>query len=97
MDERFERFVRTTFRSAGRRYAEARSAYHEGRDETGDESDRFDLPRDDEGNARLVCRRYAERRAVAVDAEGRPACFDPDHPDCRGCAEDVREGVVETW
>jgi hypothetical protein len=97
MDERFERFVRTTFRTAGRRYAEARSAYHEGRDSADGGSDEFDLPRDDEGNARLVCRRYAEKRAVAVDAEGHPACFDPDHPDCQGCAEDVREGVVETW
>jgi ribosomal protein S6--L-glutamate ligase len=36
-------------------------------------------------------------RAVIVDGEGRPACFDADHPDCRGCAEDVREGIVETW
>ncbi|SFL27548.1 hypothetical protein SAMN04487950_3185 [Halogranum rubrum] len=97
MDERFERFVRTTFRSAGRRYAEARSAYREGQDEASDGGVDFDLPRDDEGNARLVCRRYAEKRAVPVDSEGHPACFDPDHPDCRGCAEDVREGVVETW
>ncbi len=46
---------------------------------------------------KLVCRRHAERRAVAVDGEGRPACFDPDHPDCQGCVEDIREGMVETW
>jgi hypothetical protein len=91
--DRFERFVRTTFRRAGRRYAEARRAYREGRDH----STAFDLPTDDEGRARLVCRRHAERRAVAVDAAGRPACFEADHPACEGCAEDVREGVVETW
>jgi hypothetical protein len=96
MDERFERFVRDTFRNAGRRYAEARRAYREGRDGE-DGAERFDLPTDEEGRARLVCRRHAEKRAVAVDGEGRPACFDPDHADCQGCAEDVRDGVVETW
>jgi len=90
MDDRLERFVRTTFRSAGRRYAEARKAYREGRDAS-------DLPRDDEGRVRLVCRREAERRAVALDAESRPACYEAGHPDCEGCVEDVREGVVETW
>lgn len=90
MDDRLERFVRTTFRKAGRQYAEARRAYREG-------SADFDLPRDDQGRARIVCRRYAERRAVRVDADGRPACFEADHPDCEGCAEDVRERVVETW
>jgi hypothetical protein len=92
-DDRFERFVRTTFRRAGRRYAEARRAYRAGRDHAAV----FDLPTDDAGRARLVCRRHAERRAVRVDAEGRPACFEAAHPDCEGCAEDVREGVVETW
>jgi len=90
MDDRLNRFVRTTFRRAGRRYAEARRAFREGR---GD----FGLPRDDEGRSKLVCRRYAERRAVVVDASGRPDCFEAGHPDCEGCAEDVREGVVETW
>ncbi|WP_129114284.1 DUF7091 family protein [Halegenticoccus tardaugens] len=99
MDDRIDRFIRTTFRGAGRRYAEARKAYREGRGETdgGEGANRFDLPRDEEGRARLVCRRYAEQRAVTVDGDGRPSCFDPDHADCRGCAEDVREGVVETW
>ncbi|WP_101295178.1 DUF7091 family protein [Halegenticoccus soli] len=96
MEERLERFIRTTFRSAGRRYAEAREAYREGRTAT-DGADGFDLPRDGEGRARIVCRRYAEKRAVEVDGEGRPSCFDPEHPDCRGCVEDVRDGVVETW
>lgn len=91
MDERLGRFIRTNLRRAGKQFEEAREAYREGR------ADAFDLPTDDEGRAKIVCRRYAERRAVEVDSEGRPSCFDADHPDCRGCAEDVREGVVETW
>ena len=91
-EDRFERFVRRTFRRAGRRYAEVRQAYRDGRDDFP-----FDLPTDDEGRARLICRRFAERRAVSVDARGRPACFEAGVPDCEGCAEDVREGVVETW
>jgi hypothetical protein len=90
MDDRLERFIRTTFRSAGRRYAEARNAYYEGRTAA-------DLPRDDEGRVRIVCRREAERRAVTLDDADRPACYEAGHPDCEGCVEDVREGVVETW
>lgn len=92
MDDRLERFVREKFRAAGRQYARAKRAYGEGKGEF-----RADLPVDEEGRARLVCRRHAERRAVAVDADGRPACFEAGHPDCEGCAEDVRNGVVETW
>jgi hypothetical protein len=91
--DRFERFLRRTFRRAGRQYAEATRAYREGRDHAA----AFDLPTDEQGRARLVCRRHADRRAVRVDADARPACFEADHPDCEGCAEDVREGVVETW
>ena len=92
----FERFVHSAMRSAGRRYEEARRAYRDGREGT-PASPGDDLPRDDADRARIVCRRHAEQRAVSVDGDGRPACFDSDHPDCRGCAEDVREGVVETW
>jgi hypothetical protein len=92
-DDRFERFVRTTFRRAGRRYAEAKRAYRDGRDW----STQFGLPTDDEGRARIVCRRHAERRAVQVGREGRPDCFEAGHVDCEGCAEDIREGVIETW
>lgn len=77
-------------RRAGRTYARTRAAYHEGKTES-------DLPRDDSGRAKIVCRRYAERRAVALDSEGRPACFDADHDACRGCLEDIREGRIETW
>lgn len=107
-------FLKKTARSAGRRYAEIRHSYEEGREsseqggaEAGEARDptpepepRPDLsylPRNEDGDARVVCRRYAEKRAVGVDEAGRPACFDPDHPDCKGCVEDVRDGVVETW
>ncbi len=81
-------YVRNTLRNAGRQIEQARQAYREGRG--------FDLPRTEDG-ARIVCRRYAEKRTVEIDAEGRPNCFDADHPACRGCAEDIREGTVETW
>lgn len=46
---------------------------------------------------RIVCRRYAEKRAVTLDEEGCPACFDADHPDCEGCVEDLYAGTIETW
>lgn len=84
--------LRQFLRSAGRQVEEARRAYRDAKASTG-----RDLPRDDDGRARIVCRRHAEKRAVALDEAGRPDCFDPDHPDCRGCAEDVRGGRVETW
>ena len=92
MDERLQRFIRTKLRSAGKQFEEAREAYRTGRAPAD-----FDLPTDDAGRAKIVCRRHAERRAAEIDGEGRPACFDADHPDCRGCIEDIREGVVETW
>ncbi|MFB6172739.1 MAG: hypothetical protein ABEJ23_09415 [Haloarculaceae archaeon] len=79
-------------RRLGREYGEARAAYRDGRGTRGGS-----LPTDESGNVRIVCRRYAERRAVAFDDAGRPACFDPDHQDCQGCVEDVRDGQVETW
>ncbi|WP_418281275.1 DUF7091 family protein [Halorubrum sp. DTA98] len=100
MDDRLERVIRQRLRKAGRRFEEAKRAYTEGKsDPDGENSgtDLYELPSDDDGHARIVCRRYAERRAVAVDAEGRPSCFEPEHPDCEGCAEDVRDGYVETW
>ncbi|RLM90687.1 hypothetical protein D3D02_02630 [Halobellus sp. Atlit-38R] len=101
MSDRLERLLRAKFREAGRQYARARDAYREGRDaETGDE-DRTAIPtaipRDDDGRLRIVCRREADRRTVAVDAEGRPACFEAGHPDCEGCVEDLHDGIVETW
>ncbi|WP_430503721.1 DUF7091 family protein [Haloparvum sp. PAK95] len=105
MDDRLGRVIRQQLREAGRQFEEAKRAYSEAQESTADsdtgaeanESSSFDLPTNDDGNARIVCRRYAEKRAVAVAGDGRPACFDPTHPDCEGCAEDVRQGVVETW
>ncbi|PSP57128.1 hypothetical protein BRC82_00825 [Halobacteriales archaeon QS_1_67_19] len=92
MDDRLENFLRSKLRSAGRQYADAKRAYRSAR-----RAALADLPQDDAGRAKIVCRRYAERRTVELDAEARPACFDPDHPDCEGCIEDVREGHIETW
>ena len=100
MDDRLERVIRQQLRKAGKQFEEAKRAYTEGKgDPDGDNAGTaaYDLPSDDTGRAQIVCRRYAERRAVTVDGEGRPACFAADHADCAGCAEDVREGVVETW
>lgn len=98
MDDRLEWVIRQQLRKAGRQFEEAKRAYAEAKDDPdGDGAERYDLPADEAGRARIVCRRHAERRSVTVDAEGRPACFDPGHPDCEGCAEDVRDGYVETW
>jgi len=91
-DGRLARFLRSKLRAAGRQVESARHSYAEAR-----EGARADLPTGEDGGARIVCRRHAERRAVAVDERGRPACFDADHPDCRGCVEDIRAGRVETW
>jgi len=84
-------FVRAKVRAAGRQVGEARAAYAGAK-----RAAQADLPTDDAGRARIVCRRYAQRRAVRLDGDGRPECYE-DHPDCRGCVEDLREGVVETW
>ncbi|WP_115864649.1 DUF7091 family protein [Halorussus litoreus] len=92
MDDRLRNFLRTKIRSAGRQYADAKRAYANAR-----RAALADLPQDEEGKARIVCRRYAERRAVELDAKARPACFDPDHPDCEGCVRDLRDGRIETW
>jgi hypothetical protein len=90
--DRLNRFLRTALRSAGRQYAAARRAYGSAR-----ESTLADLLADDEGQARIVCRRHAEQRAVALDGDARPASFDAGHPDCEGCVEDIRAGRIETW
>ena len=91
-DGRVERFLRAKLRSAGEQVAQAQDAYRRAKRATA-----FDLPIDDGGNARIVCRRYAEQRAVAVDADGRPACFEAGHSDCEGCLEDIQDGRIETW
>lgn len=105
MENSLERLIRRQIRKAGRQFEEAKHAYSDGQtdrvnlddDEREADADTFDLPTDDDGNARIVCRRYAEKRAVTVDGGGHPACFDPTHPDCEGCVEDIRQGVIETW
>ncbi|MGQ4556707.1 DUF7091 family protein [Halobellus sp. GM3] len=111
MNDRLERLFRRQFREAGRQYARVRDAYRAGRDGSdraagsGDEGAAENggshavpdsIPRDGAGNVRIVCRRDAERRAAAVD-DARPACFEAGHPDCEGCVEDLRDGIVETW
>jgi hypothetical protein len=90
--DRVSAFLRSTMRGAGRQLAEAQEAYTSAREAT-----LAELPTDGEGRARIVCRRYAERRAVHLDAKRRPECFDPEHRDCRGCVEDIRAGHIETW
>jgi type II secretory pathway pseudopilin PulG len=91
-DDRIERILRQKLRSAGRQIGEAKQAYRRAR-----RASQANLPTDDEGRARIVCRRYAERRAVPVDDAGKPACYDAQSQDCRGCVEDVRAGDIETW
>jgi len=90
--QRLSRFLRSGLESAGRQLAEARRAY-----ENAKHAARSDLPLAEDGRARIVCRRHAERRAVRVDGDGRPECVDSAHPDCRGCVEDIRSGTIETW
>lgn len=76
-------------RSAGRNFESAREEFTEGKIAGS-------LPQDEEGRAKIVCRRYTERRAVRLD-NGKPDCFEEGNTDCEACAEDVREGNVETW
>ena len=100
MDDRLERVIRQQLRKAGKQFEEAKRAYAEAKADpegNGENARRYGLATDDEGRARIVCRRHAERRAVAVDDEGRPTCFEDGHPDCEGCAEDIRDGVAESW
>jgi hypothetical protein len=91
-DDQLERVLKQKLREAGRQIGEAKRAYRRAR-----RAARAELPHDDAGRARIVCRRYAERRRVTVDPEGRPACFDASAQDCQGCAEDIRAGDIETW
>lgn len=81
-----DRFMRTTLREVGRRYERARHDYENARNTALDGEE-----------ARIVCRRYAEKRAVELDANDRPACYEADHSDCEGCVEDLHNGTIETW
>lgn len=90
---RISRFLRRRARTAGRRYEEARQAYQQAQVAVlGD-----GIPVDDAGRGHIVCRRYAERRAVHIDTDSRPSCFEADHPDCEGCREDILRERIETW
>ncbi|NHN41882.1 hypothetical protein G9C85_09605 [Halorubellus sp. JP-L1] len=89
-DDSVGQFIRKTLRSAGRQYARTRESFATGKQVS-------KLPRDEHGRARIVCRLHAEKRAVALDENGAPACFDPDRVDCQGCLEDIEDGRIETW
>lgn len=100
MDDRFERFMRERLRNLGKQYERTRQAYTEGKDDADSASaseQAIEIPVDEAGRAKLVCRRHAEKRAVELDSAAKPACFDPDHTDCVGCVEDIRDGLIETW
>ena len=90
--DRLARFVRTKIQRMGQQYEEARREFNAAR-----YTAVGDLPMDEMGRARIVCRRYAEERAVRLDGAGRPTCFDGGHPDCEGCVEDIEENRIETW
>jgi hypothetical protein len=89
---RLELLLRSKLRSAGRQYEEATQAYNVSKSAASS-----GLSLNDESEAHIVCRRYAEKRSVDLDNQGRPDCFDPDHQDCQGCVEDIRDGRIETW
>jgi len=91
-DDRLERFISGALRSVGSQLSAAKRAYSDGK-----RAAAAGLPRGPDGRARIVCRRHAERRAVSLDEAARPACFDPEHPDCQGCVEDIDDGSIETW
>jgi hypothetical protein len=88
--DRLKRFLKHAVSDAGRQLDEAKEVYLNAQGAA-------KLPRDEAGRARIVCRRYAERRAVALDDRRRPSCFDPEHQDCQGCLEDIRAECIETW
>ncbi|WP_339104978.1 hypothetical protein [Haloterrigena salinisoli] len=98
---RLERFLRSKLQEAGEQYEQVRGSTGEQLEEAREAyevaKNARSLPSDEAGRAKIVCRRYAEQRAAKLDDQYRPACFEAGHPDCEGCAEDVREGRIETW
>lgn len=85
----FGGFVRKAARQAGRTVGKITQQVSAGQIEGS-------LPQDESGKVHIVCRRYAEKRAVSVSA-GKPTCFTADNPDCESCVEDIADGTVETW
>lgn len=55
------------------------------------------LPTDEEGRVRIVCRRYEERRLAPLDDKGRPTCYEAGNEDCESCVDAVSDESVETW
>lgn len=55
------------------------------------------LPTDEEGRVRIVCRRYDERRLAPLDDKGRPTCYEAGNEQCESCVDAVGDGDVETW
>ncbi len=98
---RLERFLRSRLQDAGEQYEQLRDSTDSQLEEAREAYERAknarELPADEEGRVKLVCRRYAEQRAAMLDEEYRPACYEAGHPDCEGCAEDVQAGRIETW
>ncbi len=88
MDDRLESIIRSAARNAGKRYEEAKRAYRDGRDS----SPAHSLPRDGEGRAKIVCRRHAERRAVAVDGRVVPPVSTPTTPTARAASRTSARG-----
>lgn len=84
--------VARLLRRMGQQYEQAREEFGRARAEV-----LADLPTDDDGGARIVCRRHAEERTVSLDDAGRPECFEEGHADCEGCVEDIRADRIETW
>ncbi len=82
MDDRFDRFLR----NVGKKYAEAReSADHqlsEAKEAYRNAQDTVlaDLPRDEYGRAKIVCRRHVDRRAVAHRQGGATEMLRPRPP-----------------
>lgn len=82
-------WVKKAARRAGRTVGEASDEYAEGKIANS-------LPQDEDGRAKIVCRRYSERRAVEIQG-GRPECFEAGDEDCESCVRDIAAGHVETW
>jgi len=85
----FARLARRAARSVGRQLSEAKREFRTAKSTA-------QLPTDESGRVKIVCRRYAEKRAVTLE-DDVPECYEAGHPACEGCAEDVQDGSVETW
>lgn len=89
---RLRQLLNTTLQSAGRQFEEAKVAYANAKSAT-----KVEVPTDQSGRAKIVCRRYAEKRAVRLDNDAKPVCHDAEHRACQGCVEDIQTNCIETW